>query len=168
MWRGKINGHAQTLRDFVRSVAQRAIASNAARDDERLRQVFLSNTLHCGHQRSNNRALKARRQILNPLRRLLPVAHGLQSGLAHILLHRRLQSAKTEIRTLVSHARNRELYRFRIAFARQSFDDWSTGITKSEQLRDFVERFACRIVARTPDDFVFPWTRHEEQIRMSA
>src|SRR5205085_6569151 len=126
------------------------------------------NALHRRDERSNDRALKARSQILDSLRRLLAISHRLQSGLPHILLYGRLQSAETEIRTLVPHAWNCELDGFGIAFARQSFDDWPTGITETEQLRDFVEGFAGRIVARTANDFVFAWFGNEEQIRMST
>src|SRR5713101_10031865 len=52
--------------------------------------------------------------------------------------------------------RNLKLDRVRIAVRRQPVDDRSSGITQSQQLRDFIERLAGRVVASVADVPVGP------------
>src|SRR6266851_4887237 len=52
--------------------------------------------------------------------------------------------------------RNLELDRLRIPVRREPVDDGSSGITQSQQLRDFIERLAGRVVASVADVPVGP------------
>src|SRR6185369_3244005 len=48
------------------------------------------------------------------------------------------------------------------------FDDWPTRVTKPEQLRDFIESLARRVVARPRYDFVLAGLGNEEDVCVTA
>ena len=58
--------------------------------------------------------------------------------------------------------------RCRIAFTRAAFDLRAARITESEHLRDFVERFAGRVIDRAAEDAIIAHAAHLNEQSVAA
>src|SRR5207249_11009853 len=76
------------------------------------------------------------------------------------------QSAETEI-LRVGHATGKIKAR-RIASARALFNLPTTRVAKPAHLGDFIERFACSIIHRTPDQLIIRQATNENRHRMAT
>src|SRR5215468_10798661 len=85
-----------------------------------------------------------------------------------MLGNRSFQSAKTEVRPFITHARQRKLYGIGVPFACQPLDNWTAGIAEAQQFRHLVERLASGIVARSAHNLVLTRLRNIKEICVAA
>ncbi len=78
------------------------------------------------------------------------------------------ESAKAEVQCVALHARQRELYRARIAVGRKLIDDGAARIAESQEFRDLVVGFAGCVVARFSEQSIGEALADFEHMRMAA
>lgn len=88
--------------------------------------------------------------------------------LLHPVAHGGLDAAEAEVADVAFHVGRREPDGVGIAIGRQRVDHGPARIAESEQLGDFVERFAGGVVPRPADQPVGESFAHLEQMRMAA
>ena len=157
------------FKGFRECPAQKAVAGNAADQQNRPRPHGFGCSRRLTHQGVHNRLLITGYQIDHFLRNLGPGPPARFDGrLLDVPQCCSLESAKTEIKAAVADLGNGEAECAGIAALRKPIDDRPSRIAQSEKLRQLIQRFSCRIVPRAPDRLVDLRLGREYQRGMSA
>jgi hypothetical protein len=114
--------------------------------------------------------LKARAEVEDLPRGLRRVVHGFNALLAHVAQHGRLQPAEREVEFVpfVLDLGERENNRAPVAPSREPVNHRPARIAQPDQLGNFVERLARRVVARAPHELVLLRFGDQEKVRVPA